>query len=191
MSQLWAVAGPNGSGKTTFTQKYFAGKLIIVNPDEIANVEQVSNLQAGKLTLARQRELLEQGKSFAFETTLSGRHELQLMEDAKRKGYKVNLVFFSLDTPDLNIGRIAVRVEDGGHNVPTADVLRRYQRSLENLPTALGIADRAYVLDNSGTRARLLLSMEKGQVKRLSRDLPEWAKPALNAYKSRGRVVDR
>nr|WP_280971457.1 AAA family ATPase [Cupriavidus gilardii]WDE72696.1 hypothetical protein [Cupriavidus gilardii] len=190
MRQLWAVAGPNGSGKSTFTRTYFAGKLIIINPDDIAAGEQVSNLDAGRLTIARQRELLGQGKSFAFETTLSGRHELRLMEEAKNQGYKVNLVFFALDTPDLSVGRVAARVQAGGHNVPTFDVLRRYQRSLSNLPIALNLADRAFVLDNSGPRRRLLVSMEKGQVKRLSRDLPEWVRPALAPFRNRSRGVD-
>ncbi|MGT2457806.1 zeta toxin family protein [Cupriavidus basilensis] len=188
MPQLWAVSGPNGSGKSTFTLKFIAGKLPIVNPDEIAMSEDVGILRAGRLTLARQQELLSQGHSFAFETTLSGRHELRLMEQAKAMGYKVNLVFVALDSPALSVGRIVQRVQEGGHHVPAPDVLRRYQRSIDNLPKALAIADRAYVFDNSADRRRLLLSLEKGQVKRIQRDLPSWAKSALAPYQELARA---
>lgn len=73
-----------------------------------------------------QQALLDAEQSFAFETTLSGRHEMDLMRQASKQGYKVNLIFISLDTADLSIGRIVQRVLDGGHNVPSVDVKRRY-----------------------------------------------------------------
>lgn len=188
MPQLWAIAGPNGSGKSTFTVKFIGDKIPVVNPDDIAREEGVGVVSAGRITFARQQELLAKRESFAFETTLSGRHELRLMEQAKEMGYKVNLVFLALDNPAVSVGRIAQRVQEGGHNVPTQDVLRRYQRSIDNLPKALAIAERAYIFDNSTDRRRLLLSLERGKVKQIHRDLPDWAKPALAPYRELART---
>lgn len=84
---------------------------------------------AGRLAIRRQQDMLAAGESFALETTLSGRHEIDVMRQAAARGYKVNLVFIALGTPDLSIGRIVQRVLDGGHNIPAVDVKRRYSNS--------------------------------------------------------------
>ena len=91
----------------------------------------------------------------------------------------MNLVYVGVDTPTTTLGRIAQRVARGGHTVPAADVARRFARSLSHLAITLAMVDRAFVLDNTGRRYRLLLSVEHGQVKRLSRHLPPWAREAL------------
>lgn len=179
-AQVRVVAGPKGSGKTTFTRKFLAGKLLVINPDDIADQEGVSAVGAGRLAIRRQQSLLDAGESFAFETTLSGRHEIDLIRLAARRGYKVNLVFIALVTPDLSIGRIVRRVLDGGHNIPAADVKRRYGRSMANLPEALRLADRAFLIDNTRSRPRVLVSIEAGKLKRLARGLPQWALPAIS-----------
>ncbi len=99
------------------------------------------------------------------------------MRRARASGYRVNLVFVGLDDVQLSASRVQARVRDGGHNVPMADVLRRFDRSMTNL----SIADRSYVIDNSGTRRRLLLSYENGKVKRLAKVIPRWAATAIPA----------
>jgi predicted ABC-type ATPase len=142
--------------------------------------EGVGPVSAGRLAIRRQEALLDARESFAFETTLSGRHELSLMRQAAGLGYKVNLVFIALGTPDLSIGRIVQRVLDGGHNIPAADVKRRYTRSMENLPEAVRLADRAFLIDNMRPRPRVLVSIEGGRLKRVARDLPAWAIPILS-----------
>jgi predicted ABC-type ATPase len=186
MPQLWVVAGPNGAGKSTLANKYLAGRLPIVNPDVIARALAPTDphgtqvrVQAGREAVHRQENLLAQGVDFAIETTLSGNRELALISRVRDAGYKVTLVYIGVDTPTTTLGRIAQRVARGGHMVPAADVARRFARSLSHLATTLTTVDRAFVLDNTGRRYRLLLSMEYGQVKRLSRHLPTWAREAL------------
>lgn len=179
-AQIWVVAGPNGSGKTTFTRKFLTGKLPVVNPDDIAEHERVGSVSAGRLAIRRQQALLDAQQSFAFETTLSGRHEIDLMRQAAKHGYKVNLIFIALDTAELSIGRIVQRVLDGGHNVPSIDVKRRYSRSLANLPEALRLSDRAFLVDNTRARPRVLVSIEAGRLKRVVRDLPIWVAAAVS-----------
>ncbi|HDR9474388.1 TPA: zeta toxin family protein [Burkholderia multivorans] len=184
--QLWVVAGPNGAGKTTLTSQHFAGRIPVVNPDEIANRidpqhqgSSATMVAAGRLAIAERQLLLSEGKSFAVETTLTGKGELHLMRQAADRGYKVNLFFVGLDDAQLSAGRVAQRVRSGGHPVPLDDIFRRFDRSLSHLSEALMLADRAFVLDNSGLRRQLLLSLEGGRVKHMTKQLPDWAKTAI------------
>lgn len=186
MPQLWVVAGPNGAGKSTLTRRYLAGRLPIVNPDNIAQALDPTNptrvrirVRAGREAIRWQEALLTQGADFAMETTLAGNRELALLRRARAAGYKITLVYIGVDSPDVLLGRIAQRITEGGHDVPTEDVDRRYSRSLANLAVALRSVDRTFVLDNTGRRYRLLLSLESGQVKHRSRNVPRWAQDAL------------
>ena len=197
MPQLWVVAGPNGAGKSTLTRRYLEGRLSIVNPDVIAQGLEPADptrarvrFQAGREAIHRQETFLTQGMDFALETTLSGNRELELMRRAREMGYKVTLVYLGIDAPGLADVRISQRVAEGGHHVPPEDVARRYSRSMTNLATALQIVDRAFVLDNSSQRRRLLLSMEHGQVKHRSRNLPRWAHDALPLTLTRSPGLD-
>jgi len=186
MPQLWVMAGPNGAGKSTLTSRYLAGRLPIVNPDTIAQELDPANptrvrirVRAGREAIRRQEALLTRGADFAMETTLAGHRELALLQRTRETGYKITLVYIGVDSTDMLLGRIAQRVIEGGHDVPTEDVDRRYIRSMANLAAALQSVDRAFVLDNTGQRYRLLLALEEDRVKRLSRNLPRWAQDAL------------
>lgn len=184
--QLWVIAGPNGSGKSTLTAKHkLLERMPVVNPDEIAKeLPDHSPVKAGKMAILEQEHLLAQGSTFALETTLSGKRELELMRRAREAGYKANLVFIGTAGPKINIGRVIERLANGGHDVPDEDVERRYQRALEKLPEAIKNADRSFVLDNSRSSQgmRLLFSREHTRVKYISRNMPEWARTSLEKY---------
>lgn len=119
------------------------------------------------------------GKSFLIETTLTGNSELAVMRTAAARGYKVNLVYVGLRDVLASVARVSNRVAAGGHNVPVADLNRRYARSFGNLRTAMGLADRVILIDNSGRQRRFLFSAEGGRVKFRAADLPAWAAAAL------------
>jgi hypothetical protein len=122
------------------------------------------------------------GRSSAYvETTLTGKGELALIRRAVDKGYKINLIFIGISSAQVSAGRVAERVRRGGHAVPLDDIFRRFDRSLDNLSSALAMADRAMILDNSSARRRLLLSIEDGRVKHAAKTLPDWAKTAVPA----------
>lgn len=179
MPQLWIVAGPNGAGKTTIADRWLAPRIPVVSPDAIAMQNQLSPIQAGKAAIVEQERLLAAGTDFGMDTTFSGTRELSLMARAASVGYKISLVFVCVDTLALCQARILERVDSGGHSVPPQDVARRYGRSLSNLTTAFDLANRVFVLDNTGEKRRLLFSMENGRVKHLAGKLPLWAQEAI------------
>ena len=196
--QLWVVAGPNGAGKSTLAAKYLEGRLELVNPDVIARELDPSDpngarvrVQAGREAIRRQEACLARMQDFGFETTLSGRRELEVLRRAKAAGFKVNVVYVGINSPQATVGRIRERVARGGHDIPLPDVARRFERSQANLPRALELADRAFVLDNSGRRYRLLLTLERGQTRHVSANLPAWARSALPRDMQRRRGMNR
>lgn len=138
---LYIISGCNGAGKTTASYTVLPEVLDcqeFVNADEIArglspfNPESVA-IEAGRLMLQRIQELLKEEKTFSIETTLSTKSYKSLVQEAHAKGYKVKLIFFWLDTPETAINRVAQRVSEGGHNIPTETIIRRYHAGIKNL----------------------------------------------------------
>lgn len=158
MPKLYIIAGCNGAGKTTASYAVLPEMLgckEFVNADEIAkglspfNPESVA-IEAGRLMLQRMDDLLSEGSDFAFETTLSTRSYVKFIERAQAKGYFVMLLYFWLPTPEQAIERVATRVREGGHNIPSDVIRRRYANGIKNL-TALYIPLCNYwaIYDNS------------------------------------------
>ena len=158
MPKLYIIAGCNGAGKTTASYTVLPEMLgckEFVNADEIAkglspfNPESVA-IEAGRLMLQRMDDLLSEGSDFAFETTLSTRSYVKFIERAQAKGYFVTLLYFWLPTPEQAIERVATRVREGGHNIPSDVIRRRYANGIKNL-TALYIPLCNYwaIYDNS------------------------------------------
>lgn len=158
MPQLFIISGPNGAGKTTASFTLLPEILNIrefINADEIARglspfqPESVS-LQARRIMLNRIDELLAQKKDFAFETTLSTKSFVGLVNRAKANGYHVTLIYFWLETVELAIERVAKRVQSGGHNIPTTTIQRRYRAGIRNfINLYLEIVDDWLLFDNS------------------------------------------
>ena len=135
---LYIISGANGSGKSTLASELLPSeKLEFLNADEVAkeicpeNIESV-RIKAGKIVLKRLDGLLNSGKSFAIETTLAGKNHIKTIEKAKRLGYYIVLIYSYLDNPLLCENRIKIRVLSGGHDIPKADIIRRFYRSKEN-----------------------------------------------------------
>lgn len=155
---LYIIAGCNGAGKTTASFTILPEVIEckeFVNADEIARglspfqPEKVS-FEAGRIMLNRINELLENNESFAFETTLSTKTYKQKIEKAKEKGYIVTLLFFWLQNIELAKERVKNRVLEGGHNIDSEVIERRYFRGIENLfDIYLPIVDGALIFDNS------------------------------------------
>lgn len=165
LPNLFVISGCNGAGKTTASFTVLPELLQIrefVNADEIARglspfqPEKVS-IEAGKIMLRRLQELLSQQVDFAFETTLSTRSFVGLIQQAKRLGYTVNLIYYWLDSVELAIERVKTRVAEGGHDIPTDTIIRRYHAGLKNfLHLYKNKVDYWMLIDNSRTDPELI-----------------------------------
>lgn len=159
MKKLYIIAGCNGAGKTTASYTILPEILDckeFVNADEIAKglspfqPEKVS-LEAGRLMLTRIKALLESGETFAFETTLSTKSYVNFIKKAKEEGHQITLLFFWLNSPELAVSRVAIRVKEGGHNIPENVIRRRYQNGLTNFFNLyISIVDDWMFINNSG-----------------------------------------
>lgn len=153
------IAGPNGAGKTTFARNYLlkdAGIENFVNADSIAaglsplKPERAAQA-AGRLMLQELDRLSAVGESFALESTLSGQTYVERLQRLKKLGYRIEIIFLRLDTPELAIKRVAHRVKQGGHHVPDEDVRRRFARGLRNFELFYKpLADQWAMYENSG-----------------------------------------
>ena len=143
---VYIIAGPNGSGKTTFARQFlpqYVKCLEFVNADYLAEglsplAPDRAAIQAGRLMLARIHTLVKSRKSFGFETTLAGKSYVNLIKELKTNGYRVHLYFLWLPRVSIALQRIAQRVRKGGHNIPNEVVRRRFKAGLSNLFSVYG-----------------------------------------------------
>lgn len=154
------VAGPNGSGKTTFAREYLLDSEVseYISADAIAerlvsrpeDMDRVK-IQAGRLFIQEIRELIESEKDFVVEVTLAGKGFARIISRLKRAGYTITIVFIFLKSADTCVARVRNRVSGGGHHVPTEDVVRRFYRSKHNFWYIYRhLVDRWSLVYNSG-----------------------------------------
>lgn len=159
MPNLYVIAGCNGAGKTTTSYTVLPEMLNcreFVNADEIARglspfQPETVSFQAGRIMLGRIRELINGKGDFGFETTLASKGHVQIIKQARKKGYTIVLIYFWLESSDLARARVKARVEKGGHNIAPAVIDRRYKRGLTNFFSFYqGLSDNWVVFNNSG-----------------------------------------
>ena len=135
------VAGPNGSGKTTFVSEYLReseiseyisadaiAERLVSKPEDMDSVK----IQAGRLFIQEIQGLIESGTDFIVEVTLAGKGFSRTISQLKSAGYTVTIVFIFLKSAETSVARVRNRVSAGGHHVPTEDVVRRFYRSKHN-----------------------------------------------------------
>ena len=137
--------------------------------------EPYNSYLASVLADAIRRELLDGGQTFTFETVMSSQDKVDFMKEARKRGYRVYLYFVATDDPEINLDRVRRRVKQGGHPVPAKKVRERYVRSIRLMTEACGVAHRAYVFDNSGSKHKLLVQVVDGHSMELdAATLPRW-----------------
>ena len=168
---VYIIAGCNGAGKTTASFTILPEILDcreFVNADEIAKglspfqPEKVA-FEAGRIMLERINILLQSEESFAFETTLATKTYKQKLVGARAKGFSIKLLFFWLPSIEMAINRVAIRVSEGGHNIPSDIIARRYQRGIENLfKIYLPLCDSWMIFDNEAI-SKIIAEKVNGQ----------------------------
>ena len=179
-----ALAGPNGAGKTTFYHAHLqSAALRLVNADVIARELSIDPYAAATLAASIRRELVRQRESFVFETVFSDPvgDKLSFLEEAARAGYAVVLCFIGISGPEACEERVAMRVSQGGHDVPTEKLVARYPRVVANLRNAIRVLPQVWIFDNDDLRRpfRLVAICETGRVAELHPPCPAWLKAVL------------
>jgi predicted ABC-type ATPase len=189
---LIVVAGPNGSGKTTITSKILRHEwlenAVYINPDIVAQ-ERFGDWNSPKAILeavnyckSLREESLKNHESLIFESVFSSDEKVDFVCRAKQEGYFIRFFFVATSHPSINASRIAKRVILGGHDVPIAKIISRYQKSILNCRKIISLVDRLYVYDNSieDKEAALLFRVSDGKlVKKYTEDIPQWAETIL------------
>jgi predicted ABC-type ATPase len=184
VKEIVILGGPNGAGKTTAARVLLAKFIHVrqfLNADEIARTLLPDNLEAsalaaGRRMIERMRELLREGASFGLETTCSGKSYVRILRQSKEEGWRITLLYLWLKSPEDAIARVAHRVREGGHNIPSEVVRRRYYAGLSNLlKLYLPLADEAEIYDNSDKRRILIAERREGGTL-LVHDSRRWAR---------------
>ena len=177
---LYIIAGPNGAGKTTFARKFlpdYANCFEFVNVDLIASGlspfdPERAALKAGRIMLEQIHSLAGRGLDFGFETTLSGKTYVRLLQEMKKRGFLIHIFFLWINDVELGLERIKLRVRNGGHAIPEGTVSRRFGRSLANfLSVYRPLADSWTIFDNSGNVPEMIAIEESGEIEILDPDL--------------------
>jgi predicted ABC-type ATPase len=182
-----AVAGSNGSGKTTFYRAFLqSAGLRFINADVLRREFGVGADQAADLAKAIRCELVNQRESFVFETVFSDPvgDKRQFLRDAAQAGYTVVLCFIGVSSADVSEERVAMRVTQGGHDVPTEKLASRFPRTLANLMAAVQELPCVLVFDNDDLAApfRPVATFLNGKPVEVHKPIPAWLRPALAGY---------
>ncbi len=199
---LLVVAGPNGSGKTTVTERlrrdHWSEGVEYLNPDDVARDrfgdwnDPEAVLAAARWVAERREALLSARSGIAFETVFSAPDKLDFVQRARAAGYCVRVFFVGTSSPTINAARVAQRVMLGGHTVPIEKIVARYARSMANLSAVLSHADRVYLFDNSidDVDARLCARVSDAQLRKVYGALPAWVTEAVGELPAHAELVD-
>jgi predicted ABC-type ATPase len=190
---LIVIAGPNGSGKTTITNKILKHEwvkdCIYINPDQIAldkfgdwnSIE--ATINAANFAAELREKCLSERVNFIFETVFSAEDKIKFIEKAIDLGYFIRFFFVSTNHPTINASRVASRVLQGGHDVPIKKIIDRYYKSILNCSYLAPQVDRLYIYDNSIElcEAKLLFRASKGIITKEYFKEFEWAKKIYRA----------
>lgn len=152
--EVIVFAGPNGSGKSTVTRvSKVAG--IYINADNIKASTHCSDIDAALAAEKLRENMLLKKEPFTFETVLSTERNLNLLKRARENGYFIRGIYVLTQDPMINVMRVASRVEDGGHGVPSEKIVSRYHRSVALLPQFVEVCDICHVYDNTQQPVRI------------------------------------
>ena len=178
------IAGPNGAGKTTFYNTFLrdAG-LRFLNADEIALELGLGPYEAAEVANALRLELVKQRESFVFETVFSDPvgDKVTFLKDAVASGYSVVLCYIGISAPQVSEERVAMRVSQGGHDVPAEKLATRFPRILANLRSAIKELPFVLVFDNDDLRRpyRKVAEFQQGERRMLGKPIPAWLKSVI------------
>jgi predicted ABC-type ATPase len=179
-----ALAGPNGAGKTTFYHAHLqVAGIRFVNADNLARELDLGPYEAARVADTLRRELLKLRESFVFETVFSDPvgDKLTFLREAADAGYTLVMCFIGTSGPEVSEQRVAMRVSQGGHDVPTEKLIARFPRTMANLRAAIREIPAVWIFDNDDLRTpfRLASVFERGKPVKVNQPIPRWLQPLL------------
>lgn len=180
------LAGPNGAGKSTFYEAHLkACGLRFLNADVLAGELGIDAYQGAEVAAKLRQELAGQKESFIFETVFSDSagDKLDFLKQAARQDYNVVMCFIGISGADRSEERVAMRVSQGGHDVPGEKLVARFPRTMANLNRAIRELPCVYLFDNDDLRMpyRLVATFLNGRQTFLAKSIPSWLKRPLKS----------
>jgi predicted ABC-type ATPase len=181
---MFILAGPNGAGKSTLYETVVRPRLAapfinadLIQRDELRDGSMTAAYRAADIAERRRRDLLQRRRSFVSESTFSHESKLALVHEARTAGFRVVMFHVSVEQARLSVARVAQRVTEGGHDVPEAKILERFERNQPLIRSAVLMADQAYVYDNSrlNVAPKRCIAFRNGEVVDVSDPVPQWA----------------
>ena len=177
------LVGGNGAGKSTFYRLALEPlALPFVNADQLARFAfpddpEVHSYEVAMLAEGLLYQLLNDGLSFCFETVYSHPSKIDFVALAKALGYQIIMVFIHLESTGLNQARVAMRVNDGGHDLPPEKMISSIPRLLQHVRASIPLVDVLRVYDKSSAldSLRPVLTIRQGALQRHQNPLPPWA----------------
>lgn len=190
--KMIVVAGPPGSGKSSIFPVSGFGVAYFNADDRAAELNGGSYLGIPKhIRAVVNREFeafilgcIEQRTSFAVETTLRSAVTFEQAALAKAAGFTVEMRYLALHNFAMHVERVKARADAGGHSASETTLRRIHTASLANLGRAIAEMDDIWVYDNSpvGGPPKLILERDKGVIRFLSEEAPDWLTTALDLF---------
>ena len=179
-----AVAGPNGAGKTTFCNAHLrSAALSVINTDVLAHELELDAYAAASVADSIRRELVKRRESFIFETVFSDPvgDKVGFLKEAAENRYTVVLCYIGISGPEVSEERVAMRVSQGGHDVPSEKLQLRFTRTLDNLRMAIQRLPHVLIYDNDdlSNPYQQVAVFEQGRLLTSKEHLPNWLEPLV------------
>jgi predicted ABC-type ATPase len=189
MPALYILAGPNGTGKTTFysiavLSGFIDKKLPFINVDiitqKLGGYNEDNYVKASEIYRDTVKKYIESNEDFMIESNLADSRSYEWISLIKAKNYQIILYYLSTDDVLINIGRVQRRVAEGGHDIPESIIRTRYSQSHSYLKTKLSEFNEVYLIDNSTDTSQIQVKLVDGLITEKAQDLQKWVKEIIS-----------
>lgn len=189
MPTLYILAGPNGSGKTTYyetasAEGFIDSNLSFINADLITRslpggYTPDNFAKADEITRKKIAEHIHAMTDFMIESNLATQRDYDWINALIKKGYEIILFFLGTSFLEININRVKKRVAEGGHDIAEPIIEHRYKMGLMYLKGNLQLFHKAYLIDNSGETALVMAELNNGIIQSKDLNSPQWVSDVL------------
>ena len=192
MPVLYIIAGPNGSGKTTYyltalNKAFIDHQLPFINIDliakELGGYSTENFIQAEMIYREKVSSLISNGFDFMIESNLAKNTDYEWIGKMIKQGYEIVLFFLCTDDINIHIKKVQQRVIEGGHDIPVEIIIHRYKMAKTYLKGKLFLFKEIYFIDNSSDEAIIAAQLNEGRLEEHMKDMPGWVSDILFLFK--------